>query len=167
MIAGDKNATGSQDVPPNYAVQWLCRDGVNPNPNGTVANCAVGDEVQMWIAFPQCWDGVNLDSPNHQSHMAYLNYANPPQFSVCPSTHPYEIPAITEILHIPVLPGENPLHWRLTSDMTSLAGGGGLSAHADWMLAWNLTTFSAFVVNCLNGQVDCFVGLLGDGRALY
>ena len=21
--------------------------------------------------FPQCWDGVNLDSPDHKSHMAY------------------------------------------------------------------------------------------------
>ena len=21
--------------------------------------------------FPQCWDGVNLDAPDHKSHMAY------------------------------------------------------------------------------------------------
>ena len=167
MIAGNKNATGSQDVPPNYAVQWFCENGTaSANGDGTMPSCAVGDEVQMWVAFPQCWDGVNLDSPDHQSHMAYLNYVNPPQRSVCPSTHPYEIPAIQEILHIPVLPGENSRNWRLTSDMYSAATRGGLSAHADWMLAWDLNVFNSFVKQCLNAEKDCLVGLLGDGRVL-
>ncbi|MEV4118547.1 DUF1996 domain-containing protein [Micromonospora sp. NPDC049645] len=27
--------------------------------------------TESYLDFPQCWDGVNLDSANHQSHMAY------------------------------------------------------------------------------------------------
>ena len=27
--------------------------------------------IRATVIFPSCWDGVNLDSPNHQSHVAY------------------------------------------------------------------------------------------------
>lgn len=46
-----------------------------------------------------CWDGKNLDSPNHQDHVAYPQ-AGPQQFTGssvggdCPSTHPVKIPQI-------------------------------------------------------------------------
>jgi Domain of unknown function (DUF1996) len=33
------------------------------------ANCA--DGVRFEIMFPSCWDGKNLDSPNHRDHVAY------------------------------------------------------------------------------------------------
>ena len=33
--------------------------------------CAPGTWLVMSVEFPQCWDGVNLDSPDHKSHMAY------------------------------------------------------------------------------------------------
>ena len=40
------------------------------------------------VSVPQCWDGVNLDSPDHKSHMAY-------PVGGCPSTHPVPFPEIT------------------------------------------------------------------------
>ncbi|NWN33781.1 DUF1996 domain-containing protein, partial [Klebsiella michiganensis] len=27
--------------------------------------------IRQTIIFPACWDGKNLDSPDHQSHVAY------------------------------------------------------------------------------------------------
>jgi hypothetical protein len=47
------------------------------------ANCP--DGLRLELLFPQCWDGVNLDSPDHQSHVAFpdamLNGGNcPPGF---------------------------------------------------------------------------------------
>ena len=165
MIAGDKTATGSQDVGPNYAVQWLCRDASLKSLDGTVVNCPAGDEVQMWIAFPQCWDGVNLDSPDHKSHMAYFVYQNPPLKSTCPSSHPVQLPAVTEIFKWSVTTTDEPLSWRLSCDM-DLTHRGGLCAHADWMMAWDVTTMATFVTNCLNGEKDCQVGFLGNGTEL-
>jgi hypothetical protein len=47
----------------------------------------------------RCWDGVNLDSPDHKSHVAYPT-AGPATFSgsstggACPSTHPVKIPQL-------------------------------------------------------------------------
>jgi hypothetical protein len=47
-------------------------------------NCA--DGVRIEIMFPSCWDGKNLDSDNHRSHVAYpdlvMTGSCPPGFDV-------------------------------------------------------------------------------------
>jgi hypothetical protein len=35
-----------------------------PCPSGIMVN----------VRFPTCWDGVNLDSPNHAEHVAYRTF---------------------------------------------------------------------------------------------
>ncbi|KAK4164729.1 hypothetical protein QBC43DRAFT_288635 [Cladorrhinum sp. PSN259] len=46
--------------------------------------------------FPACWDGKNLDSPDHQSHMFSTmkteGFQNAP---ACPSSHPVRMPQVT------------------------------------------------------------------------
>jgi len=44
----------------------------------------------MQVHFPQCWDGVNLDSSSHTSHVAFP--IERPDGGNCPSTHPVRIP---------------------------------------------------------------------------
>jgi len=48
------------------------------------------------VAF-SCWDGKNLDSPNHMDHVAHPT-EGPASFAVvdakCPSTHPIKIPQV-------------------------------------------------------------------------
>ena len=47
------------------------------------------DGMRAQVFFPSCWDGVNLDSADHKSHMAYPigEYNN----GYCPDTHPVHI----------------------------------------------------------------------------
>lgn len=159
MIAGDKNNTGYQE----NAI-WTCAAGTDKS--SIPPNCPVGDTLRLTISFPQCWDGVNLDSPNHKSHMAYPNYRNPPERSSCPSTHPVAVPVITEFFDYPVPATGATAYWRLSSDMYSSTLPGGLSAHADWMMAWDAPTMEAMVRQCLNAARDCGVGLMADGTVL-
>jgi len=49
--------------------------------------------IRATIIFPSCWDGVNLDSPDHKSHVAYSN-AGGLGTPKCPSTHPVSIPQV-------------------------------------------------------------------------
>jgi hypothetical protein len=55
----------------------------------------------------RCWDGVNLDSPDHKSHVAYPTNG-PALFSgtgtggACPSTHPVKIPQVMLEVHSPL-----------------------------------------------------------------
>lgn len=169
IIAGDKNATGAQWAGPLQLVTWSCRDS-GPDRTTIPTSCPTGDAVRLTIVFPQCWDGKNLDSPDHKSHMAYPNYSSAGSFtSKCPKTHPVMLPELTEHFDYPVTKGQEtaPANWRLSSDMYDTSKKGGLSAHADWMMGWDVPTMASLVQNCLAKGLDCGVGGIGGGKALY
>ena len=52
--------------------------------------------IRSNIVYPTCWDGKNLDSPNHQDHVAYP--VNGPAAFLntgdCPASHPIKIPQL-------------------------------------------------------------------------
>lgn len=123
-------------------------------------NCRPGNDVMQTTLFPQCWDGVHLDSPDHKSHMAYATY---PQG--CPASHPVGLPEITFNVHYPVTVAGEAVHWRLSSD--NYVGPAGYSAHADWFDGWDPDPMQTFVSRCINPRMNCHAYLLGDGRTLY
>jgi hypothetical protein len=164
MVAGDRNANGKQPY-----LTWSCLTsgftGAGVPDGATIpAACQVGNIVRLTIIFPQCWDGKNLDAPDHHSHMAYPIYGSP---SRCPSSHPVALPEITEHFDYPVTPGAKPGTWRLSSDSYAASKPGGLSAHADWMMGWDTATIKSIVENCLNKGVDCGVGGIGANKSLF
>lgn len=161
MIAGNKAATSAQDF-----VEWSCRDANTISDGSIPTSCPIGDAVRLTVIFPQCWDGVHLDSPDHKSHMAYPVYRNSPQRSTCPPTHPVTIPEITEHFDYTMTSASRPAYWRLSSDMYATSIRGGFSAHADWMGGWDKATMETIVTQCLNRAVDCGVGSIGNGKAL-
>ncbi|MCC6244638.1 MAG: DUF1996 domain-containing protein [Gemmatimonadaceae bacterium] len=166
MIAGSSTNVGQLQVVNQLpVVTWECEQSPWTN-TGAVPSCPVGDIVRLVINFPQCWDGVHLDSPDHKQHMAYPNYRSD-QRSSCPATHPVMLPIVTEIFRWPVGAGMNPAFWRLTSDMYPITTRGGYSAHADWMNGWVPAEFQTIITRCLQGSRDCGVNVLGDGRELY
>jgi hypothetical protein len=44
--------------------------------------------------FPACWDGKNLDTPNHQDHMYNTGKGGFVTAGACPSTHPVRMPQV-------------------------------------------------------------------------
>ncbi|KAK7975498.1 hypothetical protein PG989_013961 [Apiospora arundinis] len=50
--------------------------------------------IRATITFPTCWDGVNLDSPDHKSHVAYPTSGSFESTGPCPSTHPVRLPQV-------------------------------------------------------------------------
>lgn len=153
MVAGDAKSTSNQ-----AHAYWGCRNNYIGHP-GSVPSCPAGDDVAMIVEFPQCWDGVNLDSDDHKSHMAY------PSGGGCPASHPVAIPAITMNV-VYDNPSRGTSGWRLASDMYDASMPGGLSVHADWFEAWDAEIVETFVSRCINSALDCHSHLLGDGRAI-
>lgn len=90
MLAGNafqRNYTGTTAA---AAISFVCLNynGPEPVPQGPAlpsVNCP--DGVRAQVFFPSCWDGVNLDSPDHESHMSYPD-SNFPDSGACPPTHP-------------------------------------------------------------------------------
>ncbi|KAI0838462.1 hypothetical protein F5Y06DRAFT_287196 [Hypoxylon sp. FL0890] len=87
--------------------------------------------------FPPCWDGKNLDSADHQSHM--YNTVNTDYFNnapACPSSHPVRVPQVTfEITwdttkFNSMWPSgtPNPFVWSFE--------GSGYGTHGDYMFGW-------------------------------
>ena len=112
--------------------------------SSTVPTCpdSRGSFLRLHIRFPECWDGRNLDSADHKSHMAYA------MKGTCPATHPISVPQVTEIFRYPTAGGEG----------FSLSSGGQFSAHADFLNAWNPGALKKLVNDCLNALVHCAKG---------
>ncbi|KAF2201229.1 hypothetical protein GQ43DRAFT_480893 [Delitschia confertaspora ATCC 74209] len=50
--------------------------------------------IRTTIRFPTCWDGKNLDSPDHTSHVSYPASGTFENSGPCPSTHPIKLPQL-------------------------------------------------------------------------
>lgn len=168
MIAGNSKATNATE---SQAVSYTCIDPATGNSNGVpwtknIPNCKAGNTLQMDISFPQCWDGKNLDSPNHKDHMAYPDGANKTA-NKCPTTHPVAIPVISQVLNYNITTANQASTWRLSSDNYSSSLPGGYSGHADYVEGWDRPTVEGLVKNCLHTKKSCHAHLLGDERMYY
>jgi Domain of unknown function (DUF1996) len=158
MVAGDSKATAVQWVNGTKHFVYSC----NGNYTDTIPNCPSGGDLQMHVGFPQCWDGVNLDSPDHKSHMAYGRWG-----VGCPASHPVPIPEIAVIARYT---SNGSATWRLSSDRNGFPAG--VSAHGDWMNGWRGQSADeylpeVFVTRLLNSGLSGGSYMLGDGRVMY
>jgi hypothetical protein len=160
MIAGNPKANSNDTA--SASANWSCENipsGIKaPAPSKGIPNCPVGSQIRMNLSFPQCWDGVNLDSPDHRSHMSYTVSEK------CPTTHPVAISEISFHIVYQVKIANAPLLWRLSSDNYAGDLPGGFSNHGDWMNGWKSEFMNAFVKGCNQAARDCKSHLLGDGR---
>jgi hypothetical protein len=142
MIAGSSRAATPQDRQVTY---WNCGAQADVRPSAGVPSCADtrGQGLRLHVNFPNCWDGVHLDSSDHQSHMAYSLRGQ------CPATHPVAVAAISLIYRYPVTGGTG----------VSLSSGGQYSAHADFFNGWQQGTLVALVQGCLNALRHCGHGV--------
>lgn len=132
------------------------------------SDCVPGeDDLRMTIPFPQCWDGKNLDSPDHKSHMAYpiaFWSGDPARQYRCPETHPVVLPQITFIVIYNIPADGSMKNWRLASDSYDPALPGGYSRHGDWLNGWDQEISDLWGKVCLSDRRDCGTANLGDGR---
>ena len=112
------------------------------------ATCPTGGSVKLNIRYqaPSCWDGLHLDSPDHQSHMAYPIDLGHPVGLVCPADHPVAVPKL-----------EFKMAWPVNGDMSKVryTSGAGPTFHYDFVNAWDPATLAAMVKGCINAARQC------------
>jgi Domain of unknown function (DUF1996) len=142
VVAGNSHATAPQDL---RVVFWNCGVAGGVERSATPPACpnARTAGLRLHVSFPDCWNGKDLDSPDHHSHMAYSAKG------VCPAGYPVAVPAITVIFHYPTAGGPGAM----------LSSGGQLTGHADFFNAWNQSALARLVTSCLDALRHCGRGI--------
>jgi hypothetical protein len=141
LIAGNSKATTPQS---RLVTFWNCGPLAGVRPSSSIPTCPGAGRMglALHVQFPDCWDGVSLDSPDHRSHMAYSVRGR------CPADHPVPMPAIQVNLRYPSAGGPG----------LQLSSGGQFSGHADFFNAWQQGALTALVNGCLNALRHCQQG---------
>ncbi|SNY50208.1 DUF1996 domain-containing protein [Paractinoplanes atraurantiacus] len=137
IVAGNAKATGPAD---NTIARWSCLHAGEVGSSPNFVTCPAGTMLESYLDFPHCWDGVNLDSADHKSHMAY------PVNNACPASHPVVVPKLRQVMRYPV--NGNPANFRLAS-------GPGYTMHGDFFNAWPVDELARRVNDCIRIIVKC------------
>lgn len=127
--------------------------------------CPVGSHLYVRSDAPSCWDGKNLDSADHRSHVAYMEDTHL-GYMACPSTHPIHVPALTLSVGYRIAAGDDTSKWRFSSDEMHPELPSGSTMHADYWEAWDPTVKSMWEANCIDKFLNCVGGALGNGYSI-
>jgi hypothetical protein len=142
VIAGDAGADGPQDT---RVVSWGCGAGSGISGRSMPPRCPRGTRLVLVVRFPDCWDGANLDSSDHQSHLAYATKIRGRRGRACPASHAAALPALAMHVRYPTRGGR----------LVRLSSGPAYTAHADFLNAWDQDVLDELVRRCLNANVKC------------
>jgi hypothetical protein len=136
VVAGNAMATTPQG---KAITTWDCADDDSVPPGVDVPTCPMGTTA-LHVNFPDCWDGVHLDSANHASHLAYSTKDH-----TCPAGYPVSIPRIRVNVRYPTTGGPT----------AELSSGGQYSGHADFFNVWVPKELKRLVKTCINAGITC------------
>lgn len=161
MLAGDPEKRSGSQAFEDQAINYKCLNYKGtPTDSKGFPNQNCPDGLRAEVTFPSCWDGVNLDSADHKSHMAYPSITF--EAGGCPSTHPRHLVVVKmEVIFETFnhqFNGQNPFVWS-NGDST------GFGFHGDLVMGWDYDILSRAVEECQNtsGRIeDCpvFAGLI-------
>lgn len=116
---------------------WTCAR--NDTPVATMPRCPASAITRLLLEYPDCWDGKNLSSEDHFSHMALGSGGT------CPASHP---------VHIAEMATE--VRYKIDGQHTYEFSSGPLeSAHADSIIVWDREVIEREVRVCLRRKVNC------------
>jgi hypothetical protein len=154
MFSGDANRKVSAGLGRNTQSCYRCYTG--PNFQGNVQSpcfdpkldtegfpttpCPGG--IRSSVIFPLCWDGKNLDTPNHIDHVAHPE-GGPASFAVttakCPASHPVKIPQVHLEIVWDTTKFNNKEDWPADGSQPLYLSNGdhtGFAQHGDYVFGW-------------------------------
>ncbi|KAI8628951.1 hypothetical protein F5Y19DRAFT_485315 [Xylariaceae sp. FL1651] len=147
MLVGD--STNRQASTMQKQLCYRCEANMQQNPFGG-APCTGSDTQgfpkdvcgggwRVSVHFPSCWDGKNLDSIDHKSHVAYPSSGTFESGGPCPSTHPVKIPQIMYEVMFDTRQFNNKADWPADGSLPwywSMGDNTGYGLHGDYLFGW-------------------------------
>jgi hypothetical protein len=134
-FAGNPKATSPSQA---RDIAWGCSTTFPDSP--TAPTCPAGEKLHVRVFFADCWNGRDLDSPDHVSHVAYADNRGR-----CPSGYPVPIPQLSMLVKYPTNGGAD----------ISLSSGPTYTMHGDFINAWIPATLKELVDTCLVPGKKC------------
>jgi hypothetical protein len=117
---------------------WHC--GGSPDGSAVLPACTRDAPLTLRLVFPSCWNGTDLDSPDHTGHVAY------PTPDGCPPEHPRALPElVVDVVYA---------FWA-APDALRFASGPTSTAHGDFLNAWAPDALAERVDACLRRGERC------------
>lgn len=151
LIAGDMHRSAG-DWPPIEQVGWACGFRPKRYVRTPPRNCTPRSPVNLRLVFPDCWNGRDLRSADHESHVAYS--AN----GWCPASHPVPIVQIQISIEYPVW---GPGRGRPASPDAAnlmLASGRFEGSHGDFLNSWDPKRLDHLTTLCIRAVANCTIG---------
>jgi hypothetical protein len=141
MLIGDATFQTREQARKYRQLTYTCMENSGTRAPETIdfpkGPCRVG--IMVNHRFPTCWDGVNLDSPNHRDHVSYPEIGTFESGGRCPSTHPVKLPQLFLETVWDTRQFNNRAEWPENGDQPFVWSSGdskGWSNHADYLFGW-------------------------------
>ena len=120
MFAGDPNLRTKEGTYPGICHRCLSASELVSGGSGAPCDRSDTSEfpkkpcagIRATVIFPSCWDGKNLDSPDHRQHVAYAPGNSALAGDKCPTTHPIRIPQVMYEIMFDTRQFSDPKYWQ-------------------------------------------------------